>query len=70
MSDRVLVFGDFRLDPVSGHLYRGEAPVPLTPKAFAVLQHLATNAGRLVSKAELMSAVWPAVFVGAISTRG
>ena len=62
--DRVLTFGDFRLDPASGHLYRGEAAVPLTPKAFSLLHHLALNAGRLVSKAELMAAIWPDVFVG------
>jgi pimeloyl-ACP methyl ester carboxylesterase len=63
-SDRVLTFGEFRLDPVSGHLYRGDQPVALTPKAFALLHHLAARAGRLVSKAELLSAVWPGVFVG------
>lgn len=63
-ADRVLTFGDFRLDPSSGHLFRGEAAVPLTPKAFSLLHHLALNAGRLVSKAELMAAIWPGVFVG------
>ena len=62
--DRVLTFGEFRLDPASGHLYRGDTPVPLTPKAFSLLHHLALHAGRLVSKAELMAAIWPDVFVG------
>jgi pimeloyl-ACP methyl ester carboxylesterase/DNA-binding winged helix-turn-helix (wHTH) protein len=62
--DRILTFGDFRLDPVSGHLYRGQAIVALAPKAFALLQCLAVNAGRLVSKQELLTAVWPGVFVG------
>jgi pimeloyl-ACP methyl ester carboxylesterase/DNA-binding winged helix-turn-helix (wHTH) protein len=64
MNDRVLTFGDFRLDSRSGHLYRGDLAVPLTPKAFAVLQYLAIHAGRLVSKAELITAIWPGVFVG------
>ncbi|HEX6973135.1 MAG TPA: alpha/beta fold hydrolase [Vicinamibacterales bacterium] len=59
-----MLFGPFRLDPVSGHLYKGDAAVPLAPKAYAVLQHLVTNAGRLVSKRELLDAVWPGVFVG------
>jgi len=62
--DRVHAFGDYRLDPASGHVYRGDAVVPLTPKAFALLHHLVRHAGRLVTKAELMAAVWPDVFVG------
>jgi pimeloyl-ACP methyl ester carboxylesterase len=62
--DRVLLFGEYRLDPVSGHLYRDSTVVALTPKAFALLHHLAGNAGRLVSKSELMTAIWPDVFVG------
>ena len=62
--DRILTFGDFRLDPVSGHLYRRREPVALAPKAFALLQCLAGQAGRLVSKQELLTAVWPGVFVG------
>src|SRR6185436_6574571 len=53
-----------RLDAVSGHLYRGAVPVSLTPKAFALLRYLAEHAGRLVSKQELLDAVWPGVFVG------
>jgi pimeloyl-ACP methyl ester carboxylesterase len=59
-----LQFGPFRLDPASGHLYRNGRTVPLTPKAFAVLQHLAAHADRLISKQELLDAVWPGVFVG------
>ena len=64
MASSGLSFGEFTLDPGSGHLYRGEAILPLTPKAFAVLQHLASNAGRLVGKQELLDTVWPGVFVG------
>ena len=63
-TDRVLTFGEYRLDPSSGHVYRGAATIPLTPKAFALLLYLASHAGRLVPKAELMAAVWPDVFVG------
>jgi pimeloyl-ACP methyl ester carboxylesterase/DNA-binding winged helix-turn-helix (wHTH) protein len=62
--DRILSFGDFRLDPGSGHLYRHDEPVALAPKAFALLQCLANQAGRLVSKPDLLAAVWPGVFVG------
>ena len=59
-----MTFGPFTLDPVSGRLFRSGAVVPLTPKAFAVLQHLAANPGRLFTKQELLDAIWPGVFVG------
>ena len=57
-------FGPFRLDPASGLLLKDGAPVPLTPKAFSVLHYLAARADRLVSKQELLEAIWPKVFVG------
>jgi DNA-binding winged helix-turn-helix (wHTH) protein/Tol biopolymer transport system component len=43
-------------------LLKGEV-VPLTPKAVETLLILVQNAGRVVSKDELMSAVWPDTFV-------
>ena len=59
-----MTFGSFRLDPVSGHLFKERTTIPLAPKAFAVLQCLLENAGRLVSKKELLDCVWPGVCVG------
>ena len=38
--------------------------MPLTPKAYGVLLHLALHAGRLVTKQELFDAAWADVFVG------
>lgn len=52
------VFGDFTLDLGGGRLLRGEDEIPLRPKSFAVLEHLVGNAQRLVSRDELLSAVW------------
>ncbi len=69
-AERILTFAEFRLDPVSGHLYRRNEPVPLAPKAFSLLQFLAGHAGRLVSKEELLAAVWPGVFVGDAVLKG
>jgi pimeloyl-ACP methyl ester carboxylesterase/DNA-binding winged helix-turn-helix (wHTH) protein len=63
-TEPALTFGDYHLDPVSGHLYHGGVPLPVTPKAFALLHYLALQSGRLVSKQELLDAVWPDVFVG------
>ena len=42
---------------------RAGRPVELRPQAFAVLRHLAANPDRLVTKDELMQAVWPGVAV-------
>jgi DNA-binding winged helix-turn-helix (wHTH) protein len=48
----------------AGALYdRSGTPIPLRPQAFAVLRCLAERPGRLVSKDELMAAVWPVVAV-------
>jgi Tol biopolymer transport system component/DNA-binding winged helix-turn-helix (wHTH) protein len=57
------VFGPFRLDIGDRTLYRGDAPVPLTPKAIEVLLYLASNAGRVVEKDELIRAIWADTFV-------
>ncbi|MQA29594.1 MAG: hypothetical protein GEU82_07125 [Luteitalea sp.] len=57
-------FEPFYLDDVSGMLWRGTTPLPLTPKAFAVLRFLVSRAGELVGKEVLFEAVWPDTFVG------
>jgi pimeloyl-ACP methyl ester carboxylesterase/DNA-binding winged helix-turn-helix (wHTH) protein len=58
-----VTFGECRLDPVSGQLYRGGVVVPLAPKAFALLDYMARRPGRLISKQELLAALWPGVYV-------
>ena len=44
-------------------LSRADSPVPLTPKAFDVLAFLTQNPNRLVTKEELLEAVWRDTFV-------
>ncbi|MFH0342148.1 MAG: AAA family ATPase [Chromatiales bacterium] len=56
-------FGAFWLDQDSGQLYRNRQPVPITPKAYGVLYYLLEHAGKLVTKADLLDAVWPRVCV-------
>jgi len=56
-------FGDVTLDVSEHRLQRGGNDVPLSPKAWGVLVHLARRAGHLVSKQELLDAVWPSAFV-------
>ena len=52
-------FGDFTLDLNSGFLRRGDEQVSLRPKAFDALVYLVERHGRLVTKTELIEALWP-----------
>src|ERR1700757_2189929 len=56
-------FGPFALDSRKRTLSRADSPVSLTPKAFDVLLFLAQNPNRLVTKEELLQAVWGDIFV-------
>src|SRR5687767_12401408 len=58
-----LHFGPFALDGTDDGLWRGPERCKLTAKAEAVLRYLVTHPGRLVRKADLLSAVWPDVHV-------
>jgi len=56
-------FGEFALDSRKRTVSRAESPVSLTPKAFDVLLFLVRNPNRLVTKEELLQAVWGDTFV-------
>lgn len=51
------------LDPLLYELRRGGRPVPLEPQAFDVLTYLVSHRDRVVSKQELMDAIWGGRFV-------
>lgn len=61
--DLVFEFDQFRLDVTERLLLRNGKPVQMTPKVFDTLLLLVENAGRLVSKNELMNRIWPDSFV-------
>ncbi len=52
-------FGDFLLDTDNHALRRGDAAVPLTPKAYDLLLVLVRSGGQVVSKDEILRRVWP-----------
>src|SRR5882757_5429222 len=56
-------FKSFRLDTSNQCLWHGEARAELTPKAFGVLRYLVEHAGRLVTKEELLEALWPDTYI-------
>jgi DNA-binding winged helix-turn-helix (wHTH) protein/TolB-like protein/Tfp pilus assembly protein PilF len=56
-------FGNYRLYPGEHLLLREDTPIPLQPKTFDILLMLVENAGYLVTRDELMKAVWRDSFV-------
>jgi len=58
-----LSFASFTLDRRRGQLTNAGAPVPLRPKTWSVLVYLAERPGTLVTREELLDAVWPDVAV-------
>ena len=53
------LFGEFQLDPVQRAILREGETVTLSPRTFDLLLYMIANAQRIVSKEELMGAVWP-----------
>ena len=56
-------FGEFTLDVTERRVSRGDAPIALPPKMHDVLVVLVQRAGRLVTRRELLDAVWADAFV-------
>ena len=56
-------FDAFQLNVAEKVLTKGTQAIPLTPKAFDTLVVLVRNSGHVVSKDELLKAVWPETFV-------
>jgi TolB-like protein/Tfp pilus assembly protein PilF len=67
----VLTFGNHRLDIARRELRRGAEPVDLEPKVFDLLAFLIRNRDRVVSKDDLLEAIWDGRIVSesAITTR-
>jgi DNA-binding winged helix-turn-helix (wHTH) protein len=67
-SSDIFLFGDFRLDRVGGGLFRRDeqgafAPVAIGSRALDLLALLVERQGDVVSKEEIMAAVWPKMAV-------
>lgn len=58
IAPATIVVGDLTIDTSRRSVRRNRRDITLTAKEFALLLHLARNAGRVVSRAELMSHVW------------
>jgi len=58
VSHEILTFGDARIDFTSMEAARAGKPVTLTAQEFKLLKYLASSAGRVVSREELLNEVW------------
>jgi adenylate cyclase len=56
-------FEGYTLDVAHGLLRAADREIPLRPKSFEVLRYLVENADRIVTKDELIKAIWPNVNV-------
>ncbi len=63
VANKIYEFEDFRLIPGEGLLLRNGTPISLNPKAFAVLVMLVENHGHLVSRSEILDAIWEGSFI-------
>jgi two-component system, OmpR family, response regulator len=57
-QDTVLSVGDISMDPLRRRVTKGGKVIDLSPREFALLEFLARNAGRTVSRARIAEAVW------------
>ena len=57
-SESALVVGDLRLDEDSHEVTRADSPIDLSPTEFKLLRYLMLNAGRVVSKTQILDHVW------------
>jgi len=60
----VLTVGDLRVDPAARTAARGDTPLDLTSREFAVLEFLVRRAGQVCSKREVIENVWDVDFDG------
>jgi DNA-binding response OmpR family regulator len=60
----MLVAADIELDPAAHVVRRAGVLVPLTAREFALLHYLMDRAGDVVSRSELLEAVWDANYDG------
>ena len=60
----VLRVGDLELDAGRFRATRGDVPIPLTPKEFAILEYFMRHAGQLVTRTMLLDQCWDASYEG------
>jgi two-component system OmpR family response regulator len=60
----VLRVGDLRLDPAMHRAWRGETPLPLSPKEMALLEMLMRHPDEVVTRTQILEHVWDYAYDG------
>ena len=60
----VLAEGDLRLDPAAKRAWRAGTEVQLTPKEFALLEFFLRHPGRVLTRSQIIEAVWDFAYDG------
>ncbi|HEY4946320.1 MAG TPA: response regulator transcription factor [Acidimicrobiales bacterium] len=60
----ILRFRDLVVDVRTHEVWRGNQPIELTPTEFNLLLHLLRNARQVLSKTQILDAVWDEGFIG------
>jgi two-component system, OmpR family, response regulator len=63
-EDRVLRYADLELDETVHEVRRAGQPIELSPTEFKLLRYLMLNAGKVVSKSQILDRVWNYDFGG------
>lgn len=64
VDETVYQIGEIRIYRDRYEVYRGEQKLELTPKEFELLCHLAAHPGRVLTREQLLNAVWNYDFIG------
>jgi len=60
----IMAAGDLTLDPARRRVQRGETVLQLTPREYGLLEYLMRHRGDVVTKAQILEAVWDPAFEG------
>jgi DNA-binding response OmpR family regulator len=63
-----LVAGDVRVDTAARRVFHGDEEVFLSPREYDLLTYLLANAGRTVTREQVMQAVWEGEWFGSPKT--
>lgn len=62
------IMGGLEIDETAHYVYADDKPIDLTPKEFELLVYMADNAGRALSREQILNAVWNYDYFGDIRT--
>jgi two-component system, OmpR family, response regulator len=60
----ILAEGDLRLDPAEKRVWRAETELRLSPKEFALLEFFLRHPGRVLTRSQIIEAVWDFAYDG------